>query len=122
MNKIHKAIRDKIVEPEMRKKPDNTIGIVAGSNFEEGFCNVEITNPITGEELMLREVPISKDFEEGFSGSFIEEGDYVIVDFSNGNIKDAKIIKKHIKNHRYHIQENYQTEKGVYTSDAHGYF
>lgn len=122
MNKVQKAIRDKIVAPEMKKQINDMIGIVSHSNYEEGVCDVEITNPTSGAEITLKDTPICMDNQEGIIGQFLKVGDYVMLTFPDNKISNGKVIKKHIKNHKQNIESKYQSEKGVYTSDAYGYF
>lgn len=132
--KVKEAIRNKIVKPALDSVKKESNGKVlkvydqpknnseVETRFNSNYADVEVTDNETGKKRILKDVPIVHGAStSNFDGRHIHEGDKVVVDYVGGNPMYPQIIGR-----SYGIPEKRHDEmgieKGVYVSDAYGYF
>ena len=120
--KIRDKIKREIVEPELKKKAEDTIGKILKFDKENLVADVKIMNPVTGMESEYNNVLICTSNEDGFSGSCLKKGDKVIVGFESGDLRNPIIKEKIIRDGLSFIQKKYESVKGVFTSDVFSLF
>jgi len=95
MSELSKAILDKVVRPEVRKRASNTIGTIVKYSQKTNSADVKYTHPNSKSETLATNVKIKID--NGFCTAGPFPGDKVAISFYENN-PSSPIIDKIIDN------------------------
>lgn len=131
--KIKKAIKDKIVKPELNKRREETNGKILKTydlpkkkedldKYSLTHADIEVTDSSTGAKRTVRGVPIvDNPSTGGIDGRHLQKGDNVIIEFIDGNPLFPKIVGRTFEDRKQKEQE-LETDVGVNMPDAFGFF
>lgn len=133
-DKVKKALKEKIVKPELDKIKKESNGKVVKvydepkdnddieNRFNRNYADVEVVETESGRKTVLTEVPIVHgNVTSNIDGRHIQKGDKVVINYVGGNPAYPQIVGRSygIPPKRHDEMSN---ETGVFIADAYGYF
>ena len=115
MSELSKAILDKVVKPEVRKRASNTIGTIVKYSQETNLADVKYTHPNSSTETLATDIKIKID--NGFCTAGPFPGDKVAISFYENNPSNPiidKIIDNNFAENQFNNKYGHEKQGSFY--------